>query len=112
MEISTRHDGRSMVFTLQGRLDVLSAPHLERQAMEELERGERDFILDLAGVEYLSSAGLRTFLMLAKKLQAQKGSMIICGLSGGVKEVFEVSGFVKIFNVCPTLGDAQAGRDR
>ena len=110
MELSTSHDGKSMVITLQGRLDVMNAPRFETMLTEEVQRGETSFILDLARLDYISSAGLRTLLVMAKRIQAQHGSLLLCGLCGGVREVFEVSGFSKIFTCCPDLGAAQAHR--
>ena len=111
MELATSHDGKSMVIALQGRLDVMNAPRFEAMLMEEVGRGETSFILDLSRLEYISSAGLRTLLVLAKRVQAQHGHLLLCGLCGGVREVFDISGFSKIFTCCPDLGAAQALRD-
>lgn len=110
MELSSNHDGKSLVVAIHGRLDVMNAPRFETMLMEEVQRGETSFILDLSQLEYISSAGLRTLLVMAKRIQSQQGSLVLCGLGGGVREVFEVSGFSKIFTCCPDLGAAQALR--
>lgn len=110
MELSTSHDGKSLIIAIQGRLDVMNAPRFEAMLMEELQRGETDFILDLTKLDYISSAGLRTLLVMAKRIQAQQGRLLLCGLGGGVQEVFEVSGFSKIFTCYPDLGAAKALR--
>lgn len=110
MELSTNHDGSSLIVAIQGRLDVMNAPRFEAMLMEEVQRGETSFILDLTRLDYISSAGLRTLLVMAKRIRAQQGSLLLFGLCGGVQEVFEVSGFSKIFTCCPDLGAAQALR--
>jgi anti-anti-sigma factor len=110
MDLATKHDGKSLIVSLIGRLDVVNAPRFEANMLEEVQRGETSFILDLAGLDYISSAGLRALLVLAKRVQAQQGQLYLCGLCGGVREVFDVSGFSGIFACCPDLAAAQARR--
>ena len=61
---------------------------------------------DLTALEYVSSAGLRCVLAIAKKLKASEGTLALCGLSGLVKEVFSVSGFDSFFPVYETVDEA------
>jgi len=56
----------------------------------------RAAILDLNGLDYISSAGLRVILLLAKNLKAKKGKLSLCSVSGPVKDVFMISGFSTI----------------
>ena len=63
-------------------------------------------MIDLTGVEYISSAGLRCFLVLHKRLKAVSGTLDLSGLQGMVKEVFNISGFATLFPVHPTLEKA------
>ena len=91
---------------LEGRLDISNSSQFEQDCMKWIEQGQRKFILDLAALEYISSAGLRSILAATKKLKAQNGSLALCALSGLVEEVVTVSGFDNILQVFPDLDQA------
>lgn len=93
MEIKREELGDVTVGAVRGRLDAAGAPALEVFCREWIDGGTRKLLLDLSGLEYVSSAGLRAILATAKKLQGLGGSLAICGLGGVVKEVFTISGF-------------------
>jgi stage II sporulation protein AA (anti-sigma F factor antagonist) len=93
--------GQVMVLALQGRLDTISAPAFDAEVSRMLRASERLFLLDLSGLDYISSAGLRSLLMLAKQLDARAGKLVLCGLEEMISEVFQVAGFEAIFNICP-----------
>jgi hypothetical protein len=63
--------------------------------------GEREYVIDLSGIGYVSSAGLRVLLSLAKQLDGGKGSLRLCGLNAAVTQVFDVAGFSKLFAIFP-----------
>jgi anti-anti-sigma factor len=106
MEINTReHDGRTVV-ELSGRLDNSTAPEFEKRCAALVDAGCRMLILDLGRLEYLSSAGLRSILAIAKRLQVAGGKLMACSLTGLVKEVFTVSGFDAMVPVAATVDDA------
>lgn len=94
---------------LIGRLDTKTSGALEKSVATHLGAGQRRFILDLAGMEYVSSAGLRIFLMLAKKVSGGTGGLALCGLSPQVKEVFDIAGFTRLFTLAATRAEALAG---
>ena len=96
------------VIRLVGSLDTAtSAAALER--LHALVKPQGRMLLDCAGLNYVSSAGLRVFLTTTKKLTAAGGALRMCGLNETVKEVFEISGFLTIFKVFPSSADALAG---
>ena len=66
-------------------------------------------VLDFEGISYISSAGLRVVLLVAKTLQKQKAKMAVCSLSESIREIFEISGFDKIIPVHGSRADAVAG---
>jgi anti-anti-sigma factor len=109
LEIKQEEEGAVRILVLKGRLDTETAADLELTLQDLLGTGERYFLLDLAGIGYVSSAGLRVLLGLAKKLDG-KGSLRLCGLSAAVRQVFDVAGFGKLFAIFPNrdaaLGDA------
>jgi anti-anti-sigma factor len=93
-------DGGAIVAGLSGRLDAGSAPSLQK-AFSEMEKdaGKPDVVLDFAGVDYVSSAGLRELLILQKKILAAQGSLTIRNISGLVREVFDMTGFSTILKI-------------
>lgn len=84
------------VLAPQGQVDGNSAPALESAL---LAGGEARVVLDLAGVEYMSSAGLRLVVLVSKRLKQRGGSLVLCGLQPLVREVFEVSGLAPMLAI-------------
>ena len=56
-------------------------------------------VVDFSGVEYISSAGLRVMLILAKRVREQRGALALCGLGDSVRHVFDLAGFLPLFAV-------------
>jgi len=99
IENTGKDDGRFMV-AVRGRMDAVTAPEFEKRILDWIDSGETHIILDLGELEYISSAGLRSILTIAKNLRGQQGSLVLCALRDTVKEVFEISGFSTIIPVC------------
>ena len=108
MEIETKVGDGFSTFVVQGRLDALSAPAAEAAVNIAIEGGASRLVLNMAGLEYISSAGLRVLLATAKKLMRQNGKLVLCALRQEVLEVFEISGLLGIFPVAATEAEAQA----
>jgi len=110
LEIRQEEAGGIRVLALTGRLDTETAADFELAVQDLLGAGERHFLVDVSGIGYVSSAGLRVLLSLAKQLDGGKGSLRLCGLSAAVRQVFDVAGFGKLFAIFPNrdaaLGDA------
>lgn len=106
MDVSTRKEKQTMLISLKGRLDAVAAPELEKCCVELLEAGETKLVLELAALEYISSAGLRSVLSVAKKLKAVGGALSLCCLSGLVQEVFTISGFDSFLPMYATVEEA------
>ncbi|HOO88446.1 MAG TPA: STAS domain-containing protein [Synergistales bacterium] len=99
--------GRSVL--LSGRLDARSAPDFEKAALaaaDEQPEKRLHMLLDFSGLEYISSAGLRSILVLAKRLSPSGGKVVLCGMSGVVEEVFGVSGFDSFLPVTKSREEA------
>jgi anti-anti-sigma factor len=99
IQIQQEQLGPFKVLALAGRLDTETAVDVELALQDLLGAGERQFIIDLAGIGYVSSAGLRVLLSLAKQLDGGKGTLRLCGLNASVKQVFDVAGFSKLFTI-------------
>ena len=95
------------LLSISGRLDASNAKDFENQIIQLVEEGETAFVSDFEKLEYISSAGLRAFLLLEKKLTGN-GHIYLCNLNEYVAEVFEISGFLSIFKTFPDLESALA----
>ena len=95
MNITKTVEGKKLTVALEGRLDTLTAPELEESLSSALE-GIKELVLDLSGLEYLSSAGLRVVLSTFKTVSAAEGKMTICNANEMVSKVFELTGFGNI----------------
>jgi len=102
MELTTRSEKSTVIVSIKGRVDAVTAPELEKCLSEQIDSGENTVVVNMAELDYISSAGLRVVLLIAKKLKAKQGDMLLVGLQGPVKEVFEISGFSTIFNIFET----------
>jgi len=105
LEIREEADQQALVLIPNGRLDSRTAPILQEQLLERIDRAPA-IVIDCAGLDYVSSAGLRVFLMGAKRCQQSQRAFAICGLQSAVKEVFEISGFLSILSCYPDRREA------
>ena len=97
MKINKKQDGGKLVIALEGRLDTTTAPELEKELKTSLD-GVADLTLDMAKLDYISSAGLRVLLS-AHKTMMKQGQMKVINASEIVKEVFDVTGFSDSLNI-------------
>lgn len=97
MKINKKQEGSKLVIALEGRLDTTTAPELEKELKTCLD-GVTDLTLDMANLDYISSAGLRVLLS-AHKTMMKQGQMKVTNASEIVKEVFEVTGFCDILTI-------------
>ncbi|WP_320956354.1 STAS domain-containing protein [Enterocloster asparagiformis] len=97
MVITKTRNGGSLTLALEGRLDTTTAPELETAIKTGLE-GVDALTLDMAGLQYLSSAGLRVILAAQKQMNRQ-GTMTVRNVCETIMEVFEVTGFTDILNI-------------
>jgi len=106
MEILQERHGDAVIIAPVGRLDGVSAPVL-RSTLETLDAaGERRLVVDLAGVEYISSAGLNVLFSLAKRMHEAHGALALCALRDHVRRVFELAGYVPHFTITETRTEA------
>ena len=93
MDIEISEQGDATVVKAKGRMDASAASVFEQRCSLLLAKGVVRIIADLGGVDQISSAGLRSILVVSKKA-AEKGSkLLLYNLGGAVKEVFDLSGF-------------------
>ena len=97
LEISMTKDGSEYTFLLEGRLDTITSPDLESRINEVIGDATK-LTIDLAKLEYISSAGLRVLLGALQDMEG-KGEMVVCNLTRSVRDVFILTGFDRLFNV-------------
>ena len=97
LNIAKTIDNGKAAFSLEGRLDTVTAPELEKELKEALE-GVSELTLDFDKLEYISSAGLRVLLS-AQKTMNKQGEMKIQNVNETIMEIFEVTGFADILTI-------------
>ena len=112
MDIRFDKNSEVLVAEVGGRLDGNSASELETAISEFDSETNQDLICDLTGVSYVSSAGLRVILILAKRYQKRNSAFSLCGLDKNVKEVFQISGFYRIISIYANREEALAETSR
>ena len=108
MEFARQHADDVTIVSLTGRLDSSSSPTAEESFASVLGDGAARLAIDLSQLEYISSAGLRVLLVVAKKIQQAAGKVVLFGLLPTVREVFAISGFDRIFAIETDLAAAVA----
>jgi stage II sporulation protein AA (anti-sigma F factor antagonist) len=91
-----------------GRIDTTTSGSLEDALRRAVDDGARSILVDFAAVDYISSAGLRVFLVLAKRLKDERGRLVLCSLPQPVRQVFHLAGFMPLFKVEPSREAALA----
>lgn len=108
MNITINKTENHAIVKAEGRLDTIHADNFEKQMLEVFEGTKGEIILDCSGLEYISSTGLRVFLIVQKKMGTAARKFKICNLQPIIKEIFEVSGFNMVFSIFPDLKSALA----
>jgi len=106
LELSEHDEQGWSVVTVKGRLDSATVKRFSEQSAPWIDGGQANVVLDLSGLEYVSSAGLSSILTAAKSLQARSGRFAVAGLRGLVKEVFAISGFETVLATFPDVETA------
>ena len=97
MTITKEQNDKLLTVRIEGRLDTNTAPDLEEELKDSLE-GIEELVLDVSGLDYISSAGLRVLLS-AQKIMNKQGSMKLTGVRDEIMEIFEVTGFTDILTI-------------
>ena len=97
MTIEKYAENEKLTLKISGRLDTTTAPDLEKEIGDSLE-GVEELVMDMEGLEYISSAGLRVILKAQKQMNPQ-GSMKLFNVNDSVLEVFDITGFIDILTI-------------
>ncbi len=103
MKTTITKDNNTTTFVLNGRLDSNSAPQFEQQLQEIISAPNTHLVFDCNNLEYISSAGLRIILNVAKAYKAGGFLFSTCAMQEHVQEVFEISGFDSFITIHPSI---------
>jgi anti-anti-sigma factor len=94
--------GSVTVVEVVGRLDSANAPKLQERVAALMTAGSASLLLDFAKVDYISSAGFRSLLLLARQATQTKCRFVLCGLTPKVRQLFDLGGFLDILPIATT----------
>ena len=108
MEISTTPFENVTAVAVKGRVDSTTADGLTSRLSELVKSGASRLVIDLKEVSYISSAGFRTLLITARAVGQASGKLVLCGITGDLQRLFDLSGFSELFTILPNRDDALA----
>jgi anti-anti-sigma factor len=106
MELIQEKHGRVVLIIARGRLDGRSSEEFNAQLTQSVITVEPRLVVDLSGIEFLSSAGLRVLLAASKRIKAASGMLALCSIQAPIREILEITGFDGILDV--HIGRAEA----
>jgi anti-sigma B factor antagonist len=106
MIINTESEGNIVILTLNGRLDTMHFPAVDKELTALIENGNKSIVIDCKGLDYISSSGLRVLLKGLKLTEAAKGRLAICNLQATIAQIFKISGFDHLFEIYPGRQEA------
>ena len=111
MDVATERQDDVLSVLVSGRIDGSNAAAFEEAVRAAISDSDRAVVMDLEKLSYISSAGLRVLLMIAKNLSGRDAKLVLCAMSDQIREVIEISGFDKIIPVHPSKAEALASLD-
>ena len=109
MDISEDRKADALILALSGKLDATTAKTFEDKILGVINSGTQRLVVDLSQLEYVSSSGLRVFLLAAKRLQATDGKIVLCALKDQIRQVFDLAGFSSFLSTYGSRDEAIKG---
>lgn len=106
MEIEATQRATVQVVSIQGSVDAMTARELTDFLQKKIDDGHAKIIIDLGGVGFMSSAGLRAVLIALKETRRKSGDLRLAGAQSGVEKILKMSGFNMILKTFPTVEEA------
>lgn len=106
MHITSRNENGVAVYVLQGRVDSDGASQMDEELQRAVTEGHVRIVLDMSGVSYINSAGLRTLADILTQCRANEGDLYLVSLSTKVERVFKIIGFDKFFQTFDSVNAA------
>jgi anti-sigma B factor antagonist len=106
MELHEEQVGGVKALAVRGRLDSASAPDLDGRLQAAMAAPGSRLVVDFTRLDYISSAGFRTLLVAAKAAESEGRRLILCGLTGPVRQLFDIGGFLQLFTIAHSRDEA------
>ena len=103
--VAEPRDG-TLLIQVSGRIDGSNAAAFDRAVIAALESNDCTVLMDLENLSYINSAGLRTFVKVARRLRRGTGALALCAMRDETRKVFEIAGFHKVIPIYPTRAEA------
>jgi anti-anti-sigma factor len=108
MIINFESEGDIAILSLNGRLDTMHFPLVDKELTSQIENNQKQIILDCRDLDYVSSSGLRVLLKALKQMETANGRLTICNLQPQITQIFKISGFDHLFEIYPGKEEALA----
>lgn len=99
MNIDIKEQELKTFILIDGRIDTTNAKEFETAILKTLEKDSLDIEIDCSKLSYISSSGLRVFLLMQKNITAKKGILVLKNMSNNILEIFKMTGFASIFKI-------------
>lgn len=99
MNIIEENRGEIKTFILKGRLDSTASPAFQEQLLRSITQGTTHLIIDLSEVNYISSAGVRSLVLIQKEMNKHKGKLYLVDVSKTIEDVLRMTGFLSLFTI-------------
>lgn len=109
MSFQTSKENDVVVVDVDGQLIVGNRQELKQKVLDELESGERKFLIDFANTGYIDSSGLGVLVSLSKKIREQSGELRLANLNEDLRTLFELTKLDTLFNIADSRAEALAG---
>jgi anti-sigma B factor antagonist len=106
--VSESTDGAVTIMALKGRLDSVSAPSFGERLTGSLTQPSGRLLIEFSQLEYISSAGFRVLLLAARRATESGGRIVLCGVSGKVRQLFDLGGFLDFFTISASRDEGVA----
>jgi anti-anti-sigma factor len=102
LRLSVTTEDEISIVGISGKFDSSVAREIKERLTQLIGAGTRRILLNLYGLEYISSAGFWSLLAISRELEARRGCLVVYGIGDEVKRLFDLSGFAGLFRICPT----------
>ena len=109
MDISEDRKADAVILALSGKLDATTAKTFEDRILGVINSGIQRLVVDLSQLDYVSSSGLRVFILAAKRLQTVDGKIVLCSMKDHVRQVFDLAGFSSMLSIYGSRDEAIKG---
>jgi len=103
MEILTERTAEVLVIHVEGQLAAVTVAEFEKEVFSLIQQTVQHVLIDFKKLDYISSQGLRSLLILAKEQKLKEKKLALCCLNETINDVFRISGFDTIISVYPTI---------